>query len=174
MKTKEYYSVLVPLINLILTGSKELLIENDCIELSEGYKFSMQEYTEAKQSKHFYQCIHQFLESITQQQKADIIKIIVENDVLLTTAIFSTYIESKKPINANQDNEAMFNEMMFDFLSGSNVDPIIYRVLYLYLENLHRIDIKEFTITEGEYERVLKFNAQARSSEDILNMFTAK
>ncbi|MVX37003.1 hypothetical protein [Myroides sp. LoEW2-1] len=42
MKTKEYYTVLVPLINLILTGSKEVVVEGDCIKLSEGYKFSMQ------------------------------------------------------------------------------------------------------------------------------------
>ncbi|SEJ40324.1 hypothetical protein SAMN04488018_13312 [Myroides marinus] len=171
MKTKECYSVLVPLINLILTGIKEVIIVNEFIKLSEGYKSSMQEYAQAKQSKHFYQCIHQFLESITQQQKANIIKIIVENDVLLTTAIFSTHIESKKPINNNQDNKAEFNKMMFEFLNGINTDPVIYRVLYLYLENLHRLKIKEFSITKVEYERVLKFNAQVRTNEDILSMF---
>lgn len=44
MKTKEYYSVLVPLINLILTGNKEVVIEHNCIKLSDGYKFSMEEY----------------------------------------------------------------------------------------------------------------------------------
>ncbi|WP_121964992.1 hypothetical protein [Myroides sp. N17-2] len=169
MKTKEYYSVIVPLINLILTSSKEVVIEDEWIKLSEGYFLSMEEYAQAKQSKHFYQCIHQFLESITQQQKADIIKIIVENDVLLTTAIFSVHIESKKPLNVNQNNEALFNKMMFDFLNGSNVDPIIYRVLYLYLENLHRLDIKELFISKDEYERVLRFNAKERSNEDILN-----
>ncbi len=65
MKTKEYYSVLVPLINLILTGSKEVVIEDECIKLSEGYFLSMEEYAQAKQSTHFYQCIHEFLESLT-------------------------------------------------------------------------------------------------------------
>lgn len=171
MKTKKYYSVLVPLINLILTGTKELNVEDGYITLSEGYKFSMQEYAQAKQSKHFYQCIHNFLDSVTQQQKADMIKIIVENDVLVTTAILTDLIESKKAININQDNEAVFNKMMFDFLSGTNIDPVIYRVLYLYLENLHRLEIKEFTINKDEYKRVLKFNTQVRSNEDILNMF---
>lgn len=171
MKTKEYYSVLVPLINLILTGTKELNVEDGYIKLSEGYKFSMQEYAQAKQSKYFYQCIHNFLDSVTQQQKANIIKIIVENDVLVTTAILTDLIESKKAININQDNEAVFNKMMFDFLSGTNIDSVIYRVLYLYLENLHRLEIKEFTINKDEYKRVLKFNTQVRSNEDILNMF---
>lgn len=48
MKTKDYYEVLVPLINLILTGSKEITIENEFIKLSEGYKFSMKEIHSSK------------------------------------------------------------------------------------------------------------------------------
>ncbi|MGS4346433.1 hypothetical protein ACKUSY_12725 [Myroides odoratus] len=171
MKIKECYTVLVPLINLILTGSKELSIEDGYIELSEGYKFSMDEYTQAKQSTHFYRCIHELLDSLNQQQKVDIVKIIAENDVLVTTALLTDLIESKKPINANQDNEAKFNKMMFEFISGINTDSVIYKVLYMYLENLHRIEIKEFSITKVEYVKVLKFNAQARNNEDILNMF---
>lgn len=87
-------------------------------------------------------------------------------------SLLTDLVESKKPININKDNEAVSNKMMFDYLSGNNVDRVIYKVLYKYLENLHRLNIKEFTITEGEYEKVLKFNAQARSNEDILNMFT--
>ncbi|WP_158211152.1 hypothetical protein [Myroides phaeus] len=171
MNTKEFYSVLVPLINLILTGKKEVAIEDDCIKLSEGYKFSMEEYAQAKQSTHFYKCIFEFLEHLNQQQKVDVVKIIVENDVLLTTAILTDLIESKKPINGNQDNEAEFNKMMFEFLTGINTHSVIYKELYMYLENLHRLEIKEFTITKVEYERVLKFNAQVRTNEDILNMF---
>lgn len=171
MKTKEYYTVLVPLINLILTGNKEITIANEFIKLSEGYKFSIQEYAQAKQSKHFYRCIQEFLVSLTQQQRVDIIKIIAENDVLLTTAILTDLIESKKAINTNQDNETVFNKMIFEFLSGNNTHSVIYRVLYLYLENLHRLEIKEVTITKKVYERILKFNTQSRSNEDILNMF---
>ncbi|MDM1404504.1 hypothetical protein [Myroides marinus] len=171
MNTKEFYSVLVPLINLILTGKKEVTIEDDCIKLSEGYKFSMEEYAHAKQSTHFYRCIFEFLEHLNQQQKVDVVKIIVENDVLLTTAILTDLIESKKTINGNQDNEAEFNKMMFEFLTGINTHSVIYKVLYMYLENLHRLEIKEFAITKREYERGLKFNAQERNNEDILNMF---
>ncbi|MDM1456696.1 hypothetical protein HX025_08520 [Myroides odoratimimus] len=171
MKTKEYYSILVPLINLILTGSKEVVIEDECIKLSEGYFLSMEEYTQAKQSTHFYKCIHEFLEPLTQQQRVDIVKIIAENDVLVAAALLTDLIESKKPINANQDNEVEFNKMMFEFLSGINTDSVIYKVLYMYLENLHRIEIKEFSITKVEYVRILKFNAQTRNNEDILNMF---
>lgn len=171
MKTKEYYSVLVPLINQILTGSKELIIENDCVKLSEGYKFSIEEFAQSKQSTHFYKCIFEFLEPLNQQQKVDVVKIIIENNVLLTTAILTDLMESKKPINGNLDNEAVFNKMMFEFLSGIKTDSVIYKLLYMYLENLHRLKIKEFTITKKEYKRVLKFNAQARNNEDILNMF---
>lgn len=171
MKTKEYYSVLVPLINLILTGNKDIFIEHDSIKLSDGYKFSMEEYAKAKQSTHFYRCIHEFLEPLTQQQRVDIVKIIAENDVLVTAALLTDLIESKKPINANQDNEAEFNKMMFEFLSGINTDSVIYRVLYMYLENLHRVEVKEDCISGIEYDKVLKFNEQARTNEDILNMF---
>ncbi|MDM1347550.1 hypothetical protein HX017_10730 [Myroides marinus] len=171
MNTKEFYSVLVPLINLILTGNKEVAIEHNCIKLSDGYKFSMEEYAQAKQSTHFYGCIHDFLEPLTQQQRVDIIKIIAENDVLVTTALLTDLLESKKTINDNLDNEAVFNKMMFEFLSGNNTHSVIYRVLYLYLENLHRLEIKKVTITKEVYERILKFNTQSRSNEDILNMF---
>lgn len=171
MNTKEFYSVLVPLINLILTGNKEVVIENNCLKLSEGYNFSMEEYAQGKQSTHFYRCIHEFLEPLTQQQRVDIVKIIAENDVLVAAALLTDLIESKKPINGNQDNEAEFNKMMFEFLTGINTHSVIYKVLYMYLENLHRLEIKEFTITKVEYERVLKFNAQVRTNEDILNMF---
>ncbi|MVX36658.1 hypothetical protein [Myroides sp. LoEW2-1] len=132
----------------------------------------MQEYAEAKQSKHFYRCIQEFLVSLTQQQRVDIIKIIAENDVLLTTAILTDLIESKKAINTNQDNETVFNKMMFEFLRGTNTDSVIYRVLYLYLENLHRLDIKNLTISNNEYKRVLIFNNQKRSKREIFNMFT--
>ncbi|MDH6600902.1 hypothetical protein M2306_001596 [Myroides gitamensis] len=89
MKTKEYYAVLVPLIHLILTGSKEVVIEDDCIKLSEGYFLSMEEYAKGKQSRYFYQCIHFFLESVSQEDKADIIKILIENDTLLLAAMMT-------------------------------------------------------------------------------------
>ncbi|MGG5600629.1 hypothetical protein ACPDHJ_12625 [Myroides sp. C8-3] len=171
MKTKEYYAVLVPLIHLILTGSKEIAIEDDRIKLSEGYFFSTEEYTKGKQSKYFYQCIHFFLESVSQEEKADIIKILIENDTLLLAAMMTDQLASKKPINLNQDSKAVFNKMMFDFLCGNNIDPIIHRVIYFYLENLHRLEFTEPYISKTEYERVLKFNAQVRSNEDILNMF---
>ncbi|MDH6600901.1 hypothetical protein M2306_001595 [Myroides gitamensis] len=60
---------------------------------------------------------------------------------------------------------------MFDFLCGKSIDQIIHRVIYFYLENLHRLEIIESFISKTEYERVVKFNAQARGNEDILNMF---
>ncbi len=173
MKTKQYYSVLVPLINLILTSNKELIVENEYIKLSEGYFLSMEEYAKGKQSKYFYQCIHAFLASISQEEKADIIKILIENDTLLLAAMMTDQLKSKKPIDLNQDNKAVFNKMLFDFLCGNRMDPIISSTLYFYLENLHRLKIKEFSITKAEYERVLEFNAQARNNEDILNMFVS-
>lgn len=171
MKTKEYYAVLVPLIHLILTGSKEIAIEDDWIKLSEGYFLSMKEYAKGKQSRYFYQCIHFFLEPVSQEEKADIIKILIENDTLLLAAMMTDQLASKKPINLNQDSKAVFNKMMFDFLCGNSIDPIIHRVLYFYLENLHRLEIIESFISKTEYERILKFNAQVRRNEDILNMF---
>lgn len=172
MNTKEFYSVLVPLINLILTGSKELSIEDDRIKLSEEYKFSMEEYAQEKQSTNFHRCIHEFLDPLNQKEREDIFKIIIDNDVLLTTAILTDLIESKKPINGDQDNEAEFNKMMFEFLTGININSAIYRVLYMYLENLHRLNTKEFTISKFEYNRVLLFNNQKRSKREIFNMFT--
>lgn len=171
MKTKKHYAVLVPLIHLILTGSKEIAIEDGRIKLSEGYFLSMEEYTKGKQSRHFYQCIHLFLASISQEDKADIIKILIENDTLLLAAMMTDQLESKKTINLNQDSKAVFNKMMFDFLCGNNINPIIHRALYFYVENLHRLEIKESFISRTEYEKVLKFNIQARNNEDILNMF---
>lgn len=92
--------------------------------------------------------------------------------MLLITEILTDLIESKKPINANQYKETVFSKMMFDFLNGTNIDSVIYRVLYLYLENLHRLDIKEFTISKFEYNRVLFFNYRKRSTSKIFNMFT--
>lgn len=172
MKTKKQYAVLVTLIHLILTGSKEIAIEDERIKLSEGYFLSMEDYAKGKQSRYFYQCIHFFLESVSQEEKADIIKILIENDTLLLAAMMTDQLESKKPINLNQDSKAVFNKMMFDFLCGNNIDPIIHRVIYFYLENLHRLEIKESFISKTEYERILKFNAQVRSNEGVLNMFT--
>ncbi|MGG5598181.1 hypothetical protein ACPDHJ_00050 [Myroides sp. C8-3] len=171
MKTKEYYAVLVPLIHLILTGSKDIIIEDDRIKLSEGYFLSMEEYAKGKQSRYFYQCIHFFLESVSQEEKADIIKILIENDTLLLAAIMTDQLASKKPINLNQDSKAIFNKMMFVFLCGNNTDPVIHRTLYFYLENLHRLDIRELTISKAEYNSLLKFNSKIRTNEDILKMF---
>lgn len=171
MKTKEYYAVLVPLIHLILTESKEIAIEDECIKLSEGYFLSMEEYAKGKQSRYFYQCIHFFLKSVSQDEKADIIKIIIENDTLLLAAIMTDQLASKKSINLNQDSKTVFNKMMFDFLCGNNIDPVIHRTLYFYLENLHRSEITDSFISKTEYERSLKLNTQVRRNEDILNMF---
>lgn len=171
MKTKEYYAVLVPLIYLILTGSKEVVIEDDRIKLSEGYFLSMEEYAKGRQSRYFYQCIHFFLESVSQEEKADIIKILIENDTLLLAAMMTDQLASKKTINLNQDSKAVFNKMMFDFLCGNSIDPIIHRVIYFYLENLHRLEITDSFILKTGYERILKFNAQVRRGEDIFNMF---
>lgn len=171
MKTKKHYAVLVPLIHLILTGSKEIAIEDDRIKLSEGYFLSMEEYAKGKQSRYFYQYIHFFLETVSQEEKADIIKILIENDTLLLAAMMTDQLTSKKPINLNHDSKVVFNKMMFDFLCGNNINPIIHRTLYFYLENLHRLEIKGFSISKKEHDRILQFNAQGRGNEDILNMF---
>lgn len=53
MKTKKNYAVLVPLIHLILTGSKERAIEYDRIKLSEGYFLSMEEYVKGSKGDAF-------------------------------------------------------------------------------------------------------------------------
>lgn len=171
MKTKKHYAVLVPLIHLILTRSKEIAIEDERIKLSKGYFLSMEEYANGKQSKYFYQCIHSFLESISQEERAEIIKILIENDTLLLAAMMIDQLESKTTINLNQDSKAVFNKMMFDFLCDNNINTIIHRALYYYLENLHRLEIKESSISRIEYERVLKFNTQVRRDEDFFNMF---
>ncbi|MBB1148538.1 hypothetical protein H4K35_00045 [Myroides sp. NP-2] len=172
MKTKKQYAVLVPLIHLILTGSKEIAIEDEGVKLSEGYFLSMEEYAKGKQSRYFYQCIHFFLESVSQEEKADILKILIENDTLLLAAMMTDQLESKKSTNLNQDSKAIFNTMMFDFLCGNNTDPVIHRTLYFYLENLHRLEVKNLTISNNEYKRVLNFNNQKRSKREIFNMFT--
>jgi hypothetical protein len=131
----------------------------------------MEEYAKGKQSRYFYQCIHFFLESVSQEEKADIIKILIENDTLLLAAMMTDQLESKKSINLNQDSKVIFNKMMFDFLCGNSIDPIIHRVIYFYLENLHRLEITDSFILKTEYERILKFNAKAKTRDDILNMF---
>lgn len=59
-------------------------------------------------------------------------------------------LESKKTINLNQDSKVVVNKMMLDFLRGNSINPIISSILYFYLENLHRLKIKEF--------RLLKLN----------------
>lgn len=171
MKTKKQYAVLVPLIHLILTGSEEIAIEDERIKLSDEYFLSMEEYAKGKQSRYFYQCIHVFLQSVSQEEKTDIIKILIENDTLLLAAMMTDQLASKKPINLNQDSKTVFNKMMFDFLCSNSIDPIIHRVLYFYLENLHRLDINKISISKKEYDRLLKFNRKIRSNEDILNMF---
>lgn len=151
----------------------EYPIEDEGVKLSEGYFLSMEEYAKGKQSMYFYQCINFFLESVSQEEKADIIKILIENDTLLLAAMMTDQLTSKKPINLNQDSKAIFNKMMFDFLCGNNTDPVIHRTLYFYLENLHRLDINESFISKTEYKRVLKFNTLTRSNDDILNMFVS-
>lgn len=65
----------------------------------------MEEYTKGKQSSHFYSCIHSFFESISQEEKVDIIKILIENDTILLAVMMTDQLESKKTINLNQVNK---------------------------------------------------------------------
>lgn len=172
METKEYYSVLVPVINLILTGYNEIDENNGIITLSTGYQNSTEEYSKGKQSLHFLDSINRYLESLSLDQKKDIVKIILDNDVLLTATILTHQLESSTPINISNDNQEYLDKVVFNYLSDNTVDPFLYKILYMYLENLHRIERNQWSITITEYNRILKLNKKERDRDDILNMFT--
>ncbi|MBW3518067.1 hypothetical protein [Flavobacterium sp. NKUCC04_CG] len=166
MKTKEFYTVLLPLINSILTGKPFVDAKQSPIRLSRAFISSLTDSLPPSFNKHLVRCIKNYLKNLNEAEINQLSYFFVDNRQLLSVAVLirdaeCTSIQSK----AYYNDELIL--ILLDFLEHKKSDLSLHLTLYLYLENLLQIEMEKGYISIETYRKTLRFNSRIRIKDEI-------
>ncbi len=157
MKRNDFYSVLVPLINSILTGYPDIDFTGSRIRLSPAFVAAYNAPTATRFYLHLVRCMELYFKSASEKVLIDFTTFFVENRNLLSIAVLIRDADCEVP-----QSEAYYNDelilILLDFIDQKHLDVSLLFTLYLYLENLLEIDMENQSIAVEVYENILKCN----------------
>ncbi len=166
MKTKEFYSVLLPLINCILTGKPFVDAKQSPIRLSKAFISSLTDSLPSSFNKHLLHCIKSYLQNLNEQDINQLTYFFVDNRHLLSVAVLIRDAEC-----TTLQSKAYYNDelilILLDFLEQKQFDLSLHLTLYLYLENLLQIEMEKGYISIETYCKTLRFNSRIRTKDEI-------
>lgn len=166
MKANDFYSVLIPLINSILTGKKSIDYSCPDIPLSPDFISSRCFRLPDTFNKYVLQCIDAYLSTLNANQQQNLTKFFIENRRLLSIALLI-----RDGNCCVQQSYAYYNDeltlILLDFLNQKNIDDTLHLTLYLYMENLLYVDVIKDFISFESYQRTLLFNSRVRTKEEV-------
>ncbi|MBW3520443.1 hypothetical protein [Flavobacterium sp. NKUCC04_CG] len=166
MKTKDFYAVLIPLINSILTGKQSIDYSRPDIPVSPDFIASRRFRLPDSFNKYVLQCIDAYLSTLNKNQLENLTKLFLENRRLLSIAVLI-----RDGNCCVQQSYAFYNDeltlILLDFLDQKNIDHTLHLTLYLYLENLLYVDVIKDFISFESYQRILLFNSRVRTKEEV-------
>lgn len=167
MKTKEFYKPNQSLVNLILTGEREITVNNDPILITQEFIDAISQYSSNTYNLYFLNRIEIFLESCNNEERFDLLKVYQENDVLLIGASIMSKLFAKSVKLAGNDFSEILNTIFSDFVVAKEVHPVLCFAMYFYLENLSKINIVNGKVSRTDYQKVIKFNSIKRDIKDV-------
>ena len=170
MEIKEFYKPIKLLVNLILTGKKEITINNNPIIVTQEFVDAISEYSRNTYNLYFLNRIESFLESCNNDERFDLLKFYQENDVLLIGAsILSEQLADSAKLEGKDFSEIL-NSMFSDYIVNKEVHPVLCFAIYFYVENLSKINIVNGMVSRKEYQKAIKFNSIKRDIKDVYDI----
>ncbi|GEM_PF-3020491 len=166
MKTKEFYTVLLPLINCILTGKPFVDAKQSPIRLSKAFIISLTDSIPTSFNKHLLRCIKSYLKNLNEQDINQLTYFFVDNRHLLSVAVLIRDAECTTPQSKAYYNDELIL-ILLDFLEQKQFDMSLDLTLYLYLENLLQIEMENGRISVETYRKTLRFNSRIRTKDEI-------
>lgn len=167
MKTKEYYKPIKSLINLILTGEREIALNDDPIIVIEEFTNSLTPNMNDTYNLYFLNRIDNFLGTCNNEERVDLLKVYLENDVLVFGVAFMDRLVTKSAMLGKIDLSDNLNSVFFSFVNDREVHPILFFSLYFYVENVLKITIVNGMVSKADYKKVIKYNSIKREIDDV-------
>lgn len=165
MKTKEFYTVLLPLINCILTGKPLVDAKQSPIRLSRAFMSSLTDSLPPSFNKYLLRCIKSYLKNLNEQEIKQLTYFFVDNRHLLSVAVLIRDAECTIPQSKAYYNDELIL-ILLDFLEQRKFDMSLHLTLYLYLENLLQIEMENGRISVETYQKSLVFNSRYRAKAE--------
>ena len=170
MKIKKIYKPITSLVNLILTGEKEITVNNDPIIVTQEFVDAISQYDRNTYNLYFLNRIESFLESCNNNDRCDLLKFYQENNVLLIGAsILNEQLADSAKLEGKDFSEIL-NSMFSDYIVNKEVHPVLYFAIYFYVENLSKINIVNGMVSRNEYQKAIKFNSIKRDVKDVYDI----
>lgn len=170
MKKQTFYTVLIPLINKILTNQEELNFNHKTINLSENFVSSIQDFKKGEQSVYILSCIYSFLNNLNKKKRVDLSKVFMDNNHILISFLITQEIQKNNAINIEDSGREM-HLLLLNYLSKKEFDHRLIYTLFFYLENLFLIEKEDQKISLETYNKIIEVNSRARNKKDIFNTF---
>ena len=162
MNNNEFYSPIKSLVNLILTGEKEISQDGESIPITQEFVDSIVNEDDDFYNLHYLNCIALFLDECESQERIDIMKIYNENIIF----IFGTLILNGQLMDAaiteDKDVHTILDEIFSDYVIYKRLQPTLCLAIYFYIENLSKIEFKDRLISRFEYEKFIQYNSIKR------------
>lgn len=170
MKNKEFYSPIKSLVNLILTGEKEITVNNDPIIVTQEFVDAISQYDRNTYNLYFLNKIESFLKSCNNEERFDLLKFYHENNVLLIGAsILNKQLADSAKLEGKDFSEIL-DSMFSDYIVNKEVHPVLCFAIYFYVENLAKINIVNGMVSRNEYQKAIKFNSIKRDVKDVYDI----
>lgn len=170
MEIKEFYKPITSLVNLILTGKKEITVNNNPIIVNQEFTNAISQYDRNTYNLYFLNRIESFLASSNNNDRCDLLKFYQENDVLLIGAsILNEQIVDSAKLEGKDFSETL-NSMFSDYIVNKEVHPVLSFAIYFYVENLAKINIVNGMVSRKEYQKAIKFNSIKRDIKDVYDI----
>lgn len=159
MEIKEFYKPIKSLVNLILTGEKEINVNDNPIILTQEFIEALSQYNSNSYNSYFLNQIESFLETCNNDDRFDLLKFYQENDVLLIGAsILNEQLADSAKLEGKDFSEIL-DSMFSDFIVNKKVHLVLCFAIYFYIENLSKINIVNGMVSRTDYQKAINFNS---------------
>ncbi|NDP21455.1 MAG: hypothetical protein GZ091_10290 [Paludibacter sp.] len=152
---------------LVLTGERKINQNGQSITVVQEFTDSLPSNNGDDYNIYFLSCIEEFLSSCSQHEKVDLIKVLYENEDIITGVSFiNKLITNSKSLNQN-DFSGTVDAALASFIIDNEVHPIITFLFYFYIESISKSTIVNGEITKNDYEKIIKFHSIKRDLKQL-------
>jgi hypothetical protein len=169
MKNKEFYSPIKSLIDLILTGEREMNENVKTIRVTQEFINSLSSTTCDDYNLYFLSHIEDFLSTCSQNEKFDISKVLCENDDLIAGASLIYTITTNANLLEQNNSSHTIDTVLSNFVINEEVHPVLTLSIYCYIESISKITIVNGQITKSDYKKIIEFHSIKR---DLKKLFS--
>ncbi|CAM3132785.1 hypothetical protein [Flavobacterium frigoris] len=168
MKNNKFYSPIKSLINLILTGERKIDQDSQLITVVQGFTDSLSSNNSDDYNIYILIHIEEFLSSCSQEEKVDIIKVLFDNEDLITGVLFINRLTDSKSLKENDFSDTL-NSTLASYIIDNEVHPILTFSFYFYIESISKITIVNGQMTKSDYKKIIEFHSIKR---DLKKLFS--